>query len=235
MEHGGELLHPEPGVNQPVLLDLFCGAGGAAAGYAKAGFWVIGVDTVLQPRYPFHFIQDDALEFLERRERWIRCGITAIHASPPCQKHSALTKGTNKGREYGDFLAETRELLDMLGLPYVIENVAGAPMRKDLMLCGEMFGLRVLRHRYFEFGGGLVPPRIEHPEHRGRVVGCRHGEWFDGPYFAVYGDGGGKGTVKQWQDAMGIDWTDVRKEIAEAIPPAYTEFIGKKLMEELRG
>jgi DNA (cytosine-5)-methyltransferase 1 len=113
--------------------------------------------------------------------------------------------------------------------PWVIENVAGAPIRKDLTLCGEMFGLSVIRHRFFEIDGFAVT-ELSHPTHRGRVSGWRHGEWFDGPYVAVYGKGGGKGTVARWQDAMGIHWTSVRKELAEAIPPAYTGHIGHDLM-----
>jgi site-specific DNA-cytosine methylase len=218
---------------KPRLLDAYCCAGGAGKGYADAGFEVQGVDVDPQPNYPFTFIQADAVRFLRENAAWIRKHFAVVHASPPCQKHCALTKGTNKGRVYGDFLAETRELLEALGLPYVIENVAGAPLRKDLMLCGEMFGLGVIRHRFFEFGGGLTPPRIEHPKHRGRVAGMRHGVWYEGPYLAVYGQGGGKGTVKQWQQAMGIDWTDVRREIAEALPPSYTRFIGEHVMREL--
>lgn len=216
-----------------ILLDLYCCAGGAGKGYADAGFTVTGVDRDPQPNYPFCFTQDDVISYLKEKVKAIRLLVKVVHASPPCQDHCALTKGTNRGLVYDDYLAETRELLEWVGLPYVIENVAGAPIRKDLMLCGEMFDLRVLRHRYFEFGGGLTPPKIKHPKHRGRVAGMRHGVWYEGPYFAVYGDGGGKGTVKQWQDAMGIDWTSVRREIAEALPPAYTRFIGEHVMKEL--
>ena len=109
------------------------------------------------------------------------------------------------------------------GKPYVIENPAARP---DVVLCGEMFGLKVIRHRNFELGGWKAEAPT-HVAHRGRVAGMRHGEWFTGPYFAVYGNGGGKGTVTQWQDAMGIDWTDNRKSIAEAIPPAYTGYLGR--------
>jgi hypothetical protein len=115
----------------------------------------------------------------------------------------------------------------------MIENVAGAPLRKDLMLCGEMFGLRVIRHRFFEFSDVRLAPVAVHKAHRGRVSGMRHGEWFEGPYYAVYGEGGGKGSVAEWREAMGIDWTWNRKSIAEAIPPAYSELIGKHLMEVL--
>jgi DNA (cytosine-5)-methyltransferase 1 len=95
-----------------------------------------------------------------------------------------------------------------------------------------MFGLAVIRHRYFELGGWFMP-QPPHKPHRGRVAGMRHGEWFTGPYFAVYGEGGGKGSVPQWKQAMGIDWTDDRREIAEAIPPAYTEHIGAQLLAHL--
>jgi hypothetical protein len=108
----------------------------------------------------------------------------------------------------------------------------GAKIRKDVTLCGEMFGLEVLRHRHFELGGWSMkqPP---HVPHRGRVKGWRHGEYFDGPYFAVYGDGGGKGSVAEWQRAMGIDWTSDKVELAEAIPPAYTELIGREMLAAL--
>jgi DNA (cytosine-5)-methyltransferase 1 len=213
-------------MSRPKLLDLFCGAGGAGKGYQDSGFDITGVDIQPMPNYPGTFIQGDALTYLRAHGH----EYDAVHASPPCQASSALTKGTNKGRQYLNLIPETRWLLQKLDLPSVIENVQGSDLRRDLTLCGEMFGLRVLRHRYFEMHNWEVE-RIAHKPHRGRVAGWRHGEWFDGPYFAVYGEGGGKGTVAQWQDAMGMHWTDVRKEIAEAIPPAYTRFIGEQLMQ----
>jgi len=209
------------------VLDLFCCAGGAGMGYHRAGFDVVGVDINPQPNYPFEFHQGDALDFVA--EHWRE--FDAIHASPPCQASTALTKGTNAGREYPQLIPETRRLLHATGLPTVLENVQGSDLRRDLTLCGEMFDLRVLRHRYFEVNFPTIQPA--HKPHRGRVAGWRHGTFYDGPYFAVYGEGGGKGTVAQWQDAMGIDWTDNRKEIAEAIPPAYTEHIGGQLMAYL--
>lgn len=217
----------------PKLLDLYCCAGGAGAGYRRAGFDVTGVDISPQPRYPFTFHQADALEFLAAHGH----EYDAVHASPPCQTHSALTKG-NRARAgwadgHVDYIDRTRRLLEHIGRPYVIENVQGAPLRRDLTLCGEMFGLAVIRHRYFEFGGWFAPQPV-HVKHRGRVAGMRHGEWFTGPYFAVYGDGGGKGSVAQWQEAMGIDWTSDRRELAEAIPPAYTEYVGGYLLAALR-
>lgn len=213
-------------MSRPKLLDLFCGAGGAGAGYLRAGFTVHGVDNVRQPDYPGHmFIQADALDYLA--ENWR--DYDAIHASPPCQASTALTKGTNKGREYVQLIPETRRLMRATGLPTVIENVQGSDLRRDLVLCGEMFGLGVLRHRYFEVSG-FDAASPAHKPHRGRVRGWRHGVYHDGPYVAVYGEGGGKGSVAEWQQAMGIDWTEDRKAIAEAIPPAYTEHIGGQLL-----
>ena len=210
------------------LLDLFCGAGGAAMGYARAGFEVTGVDIAPQPNYPFTFVQGDALTYLAEHGH----EYDAIHGSPPCQASTALTKGTNKGRRYPNLIPATRELLATFDVPTVIENVQGSDLRRDLVLCGEMFGLSVIRHRYFELSE-FTADQPAHKPHRGRVAGYRHGSWHEGPYFAVYGEGGGKGSVSQWQAAMGIDWTDVRKEIAEAIPPAYTEHVGAALMAHL--
>lgn len=219
---------------KPLLLDLFCGAGGAGMGYYKAGFDVIGVDINPQPDYPFRFIQGDAIAFLRSLLNPLAVGVrfAAIHASPPCQASTALTKGTNKGREYPDLIPETRELLALTGLPTIIENVQGAAVRRDLTLCGEMFGLGVIRHRYFEVDKAKVDPP-KHVPHRGRVRGWRHGKYFDGPYVAVYGKGGGKASVAEAQEAMGIDWTNNLVSLNEAIPPAYTEYIGTRLLEYL--
>ena len=212
--------------SRPLLLDLFCGAGGAGMGYHRAGFEVVGVDINPQPNYPFEFIQADAVQYADNYAHHYR----VVHASPPCQFSSALTKGTNKGRKYPNLIPVTRDILR--GKISVIENVQGSELRRDLTLCGEMFGLGVIRHRYFECSVPLPAPL--HKPHRGRVRGWRHGQYFDGPYVAVYGDGGGKGSVAEWQQAMGIDWTDDRKAIAEAIPPAYTEYIGAQLLETIR-
>ena len=232
----------------PLLLDLYCCAGGAAKGYADAGFRVVGVDIEPQPDYPFPFHQGDALAVLQHlltRQQHVEFRIgggslflglrdfAAAHASPPCQASSALTKGTNQGREYVNLIPQTRELLAKTGIPTVIENVQGSDLRRDLTLCGEMFGLGVIRHRYFEIDG-FDAETPEHKPHRGRVRGWRHGTYYAGPYVAVYGEGGGKGSVPEWQEAMGIDWTDDRKSIAEAIPPAYTEHIGAQLMTHIQ-
>lgn len=216
---------PEQG-GRVKLLDLFCGAGGCSVGYHRAGFDVVSVDHKPHPDYPFEFHEADALDFLEAHGH----EFDVIHASPPCQASTALTKGTNKGRQYVQLIPETRDILRTTGLPSIIENVQGSDLRRDLTLCGEMFGLGVLRHRYFELS--FTARQSAHIPHRGRVRGWRHGTYYDGPYVAVYGDGGGKGSVAEWQQAMGIDWTDDRKAIAEAVPPAYTEHIGRQLLEQ---
>ena len=210
------------------LLDLFAGAGGAGKGYMDAGFDVTGIDIAPQPDYPGTFIQGDALAFLAAHGH----EYDAIHASPPCQASSALTKGTNKGKEYLNLIPATRALLALHDKPTVIENVQGSDLRRDLTLCGEMFGLGVIRHRYFEVSGfpHLEP---EHKKHRGRVRGWRHGTYYDGVYLAVHGEGGGKGTVAEWQEAMGMFHTNNRKSIAEAIPPQYARFVGGQIMQFL--
>ncbi|OEV31543.1 DNA methylase [Streptomyces nanshensis] len=194
-------------------------------GYHRAGFEVVGVDIAEQPNYPFTFVRADALEYVREHG----AAFDLIHASWPCQHHTALTKGTNKGRTYPDLIPAGREAMRSTGRPYVIENVPGSTVRRDVTLCGEMFALAVTRHRYFELEGFTIAPPA-HVPHRGRTKGWRHGRYYDGPYFAVYGEGGGKGSVPEWQSAMGIDWTDVRREIAEAIPPAYTHWIGERFL-----
>ncbi|MFC8641107.1 DNA methylase [[Kitasatospora] papulosa] len=225
--------------HRPLLLDLFCCAGGAATGYHRAGFDVIGVDIVDRPNYPFTFVRAEALEYLAAL---IASGeirrFTAVHTSPPCQAGCALTVGTNASQGWGgdhdDLVAPTRALLERTGLPYVIEQPNGrAEIRKDLSLCGEMFGLGVLRHRNFELGSWTIT-RPAHPKHRGYVRGYRHGVYRDGPYVAAYGSGGGKATVPEMQEAMGITWTSVREELTEAIPPAFSEHIGRALLTAIR-
>jgi hypothetical protein len=219
-------------MSAPWMLDAYCCSGGAAKGYQRAGFRVLGVDIDPQPNYcGDDFVQGDALKFIAEHGH----KFTARHASPPCQASSAMTKG-NRGRGWSDthvdLIPETRFLLEASSAPFVIENVQGSSVRRDLTLCGEMFGLEVIRHRYFEVHGFAATQPV-HVPHRGRVAGYRHGEWFDGPYFAVYGDGGGKGSVAQWQRAMGIDWVTDRHSLAEAIPPAYTQHIGEQLAAHL--
>jgi hypothetical protein len=210
------------------ILDLFCGAGGAAVGYYRAGFEVVGVDLAAQPNYPFAFRRGDALRYLAKHGH----EFDAVHASPPCQAYTALVTMHRQPRPM--LLEPVRELLEQIGVPYVIENVQRAPIRSDMRLCGEMFGLGVIRHRHFELGGWTGKAPV-HVPHRGRVQDWWHGHRVTGPYLAVYGDGGGRGTIEQWQQAIGVGWTRNRRELAEAIPPAYTQYIGEQLIAVLRG
>jgi len=229
------------------ILDLFCGAGGAGKGYQDAGFEIYGVDIEPQPDYPGAFHQGDAISVLStligggsvpfthkdgRVEHVTISDFAAVHASPPCQASCTLTKGTNSGNEYLNLIPATRALLALHNKPTVIENVQGSDLRRDLTLCGEMFGLGVIRHRYFETSGFAALP-TPHKPHRGRVAGWRHGVYYEGVYRAVYGDGGGKGTVAEWQDAMGMHHTSNRKSIAEAIPPAFARFVGGQIIQFL--
>lgn len=212
------------------LLDLFCCAGGAAMGYHRAGFEVTGVDVKPQPRYPFQFIQTDAM----RLDEGFLSGFHAIHASPPCQKHSDLAKRNGNADAWPCHIAEVRYLLDIIGRPYVIENVEGAPLLNPTMLCGTMFpGLRLIRHRLFETNWPLfVRPHGKHPltytmdkrkAHYGKLS-----EWSS----PVQVTGGGNCSKAAAADAMGIDWM-TKGELNEAIPPAYTRFIGEQLRTHL--
>jgi DNA (cytosine-5)-methyltransferase 1 len=211
----------------PLLLDLFSGAGGAAMGYFDAGFDVVGVDIAPQPNYPFWFAQGDALDFLADCD-FLR-QFDAVHASPPCQAHSDLQKQSK--RIYRDFIPEVRALLRATGLPYVIENVEGAPLVDPVTLCGTMFGeLRVIRHRLFETNWPLVaPPHGRHPlvfTHDKRKA--HHGKLDQDTAF-VQVTGGGNCSVANARAAMDIDWM-TKPELNEAIPPAYSKHVGRQLL-----
>ena len=228
---------------QPLVLDLFCCAGGAAKGYQRAGFRVIGVDIVPRPNYcGDEFIQADVLEFLKSDDgRAIAESADLIHRSDPCQAGSVLTIGTNAARNVVNKHTQYIPLVNPLmpfGVPYVIEQPVGnAPIRRDIRLCMDMFPIkppRVFRHRWFEVNGFAVD-QPTHGKHVGRVRGWRHGEYWRGDYVAAYGDGGGSASVAEMRHALGIDWTDVRKELTEAIPPAYTEYIGLQFLKNRKG
>jgi DNA (cytosine-5)-methyltransferase 1 len=246
----------------PRLLDLFSGAGGAAMGYHRAGFdEIVGVDNRPQPRYPFAFVQGDALDYLAAHGR----EFDAIHASPPCQAFTALKTMWNS-REHADLVEPTRGLLRATTLPWVIENVPGAPLaRGAAMLCGTMFNLgtndgraELRRHRYFELSHALTT-LIPECAHGGITVGVygdgngrdyrrdpvvigvygRHGRDRRRikPSVGVYGHAGGKSvrdgtqqfSTKERGEAMGIDWM-TSNELSQAIPPAYTQWIGARLL-----
>lgn len=220
--------------SKPRILDLFCCEGGAAYGYAQAGFAPIGVDIEPQPRYPFTFRQFDAIRFLEDIAEHGTMSFDAIHASPPCQAWSDLQK-QNK-RHYEDFVEPVRELLEAIGLPYVIENVEGAPLRNPVTLCGTMFPeLRVIRHRLFETNWPLQQPahqKAKHPlvfTHDKRKA---HYGQLDQNTAYVQVTGGGNCTVENARDAMGMPWA-TKRGLNEAIPPAYTRWVGSRLLEHI--
>lgn len=221
-------------MTRPLLLDLFCGAGGAAEGYRRAGFDVIGVDVVLQPRYPFSFHHFDALDYLDK---WGGDPFDAIHASPPCQSYlnlGAVNRKLGRSYEYPNLIAATRERLAATGLPYVIENVADAKpeLIDPVRICGTGLNLPLRRHRLFESNIAITG------------IACNHKAFSEPKYWTgwrpkgehrlstvvqVYGNAGGR---EHWPTAMGIDWMTA-KEMTEAIPPAYTEHIGTQLLAAL--
>lgn len=210
-----------------IVLDLFSGAGGAAMGYRRAGFALVGVDINPQPRYPFTFYQGDAFEV--GAELLKRYQFAAIHASPPCQAYSDLAFRT--GRNYPDLIEQTRRFCQESGLPYIIENVDKAPLVNATLLCGAMFpGLRVYRHRLFEANFRIMAP--EHPKHKALVYTKdkrknHYGRMDEGMFFQVTGGGNAPHAMKL--EAMGIDWPMNRKEVNEAVPPAYTQMIAAQI------
>jgi DNA (cytosine-5)-methyltransferase 1 len=220
---------------KPRLLDLFCKAGGAAAGYARAGFDVVGVDIKPQPRYPFEFIQADALTFP-------LVGFDAFHASPPCQRHSQAT-AAGAWKNHPDLIPATRDRLAATGLPYVIENVPRAPLVNPLVLCGTMFGLtatdddgtelHLKRHRLFESNVPLYARRwCDHPkgvQWAGSYGGARR----DKVEARTVRHGGYVPSARVQGELLGIDWMRER-ELYEAIPPAYTEWVGRQLLAAVR-
>lgn len=231
-------------MTRPRLLDLFCCQGGASRGYADAGFEVVGLDLDPQPRYPYGFRRGDALEvmnglldgavmeFREREGSLRRLSLDdfdAIHASPPCQ---AKTKAQKiQGRVHPRLIAPTRTLLKETGLPYIIENVVPDgdgvdpdPLIDPVMLCGAMFGIETYRHRLFETNWALDVP--DHPIHLARTtkMGRRP---IDGEFMHVVGNFSG---VDKGRRVMGMPWAS-RDGLREAIPPAYSEFIGRQLID----
>jgi DNA (cytosine-5)-methyltransferase 1 len=232
---------------RPRILDLFCGAGGAAMGYYRAGFDVVGVDIKPQPRYPFEFIQADALEVLTYEALpHDALDFDAIHASPPCQFGTSL-RSLHPGKSYANLIAPVRDLLSRTGLPFVIENVEGAAehLQSPLKLCGSAFGLHLRRHRYFECSGfdamspgcahGWQSRRFISPDQRLRnqtAVVPIHGEGkMLTSVIGVYGSLNYAGELELRKQAMGIDWM-TNAELTQAIPPAYTEHVGGYLMLE---
>lgn len=214
---------------RPLLLDLFCGAGGAAMGYHRAGFEVVGVDIKPQPYYPFEFVQHDALTVLEAIPFSLG-KFAAIHASPPCQAFTVYGNNREHVRQdHLDLIDPTRRLLERTGKPWVMENVPGAPLRAPITLCGTSFGIPVRRHRLFESSVPL------------KGLPCDHGRFADRVYpgssnrpngRTVANIGEYRVPLDEQRICMQVDWMPLA-ELSQAIPPAYTEHIGKQLLEHL--
>lgn len=209
------------------LLDLFCGAGGAGMGYHQAGFEVVGVDCKPQPRYPFEFHQADAFAYLEQHGH----EFDVIHASPPCQAYTV--QGRTQGKAHPQLIEPIRHALKGIGKPYVIENVIGAPLNNPIILCGSMFRLGVLRHRKFESSAAL--PTAPYHCHGIKEIRGYYGNTGREAFRAK--KPGNKdtlrGTVERAPIDMGIDWM-AWKELTQAIPPAYTKWIGEQLLKVMR-
>jgi DNA (cytosine-5)-methyltransferase 1 len=232
---------------KPRALDLFCGAGGVSMGLWRAGFDVVGIDIRRQPRYPFAFVQADALAPPFDLGRF-----DFVWASPPCQVHSVLNRlQKGQGRGYLDLIPQTRNLLERAGCALsCIENVPGAPLRVDLMLSGGEFDLDVIRRRHFELSGFrcfiLQRQQMRKVSDGGLASVAGRGA---NNAWNVRRDGGGARTWRElpeslkgrlrdrnnkagWCAAMGIDWM-TRGELSQAIPPAYAEFIGRAALRQL--
>lgn len=217
---------------RPILVDGCCCAGGATKGYQQAGFYVVGIDIDPQPNYcGDEFVQGDVVAFLEEcvaRGNRLLDGrsIAAYHVSPPCQKFSAMTAcRPGLADEYPDLVEPLRQILEASGLPYVMENVPRSPLRADLVLCGQMFGLDLYRHRIFESNVPLEQPA--HPKHV--IPASRAGHWVPGTIMSISGN---VAPVAEARRVMEIDWT-TRHELAESIPPRYSRFIGEQLLAHI--
>lgn len=205
-------------------------------GYHMAGFDVTGVDIENQPRYPFRFWRQDVMTITDKQINNIRKNFDAVGASPPCQEYS-VTKKRFGGKSYPKLIEPTRELLESIELPYIIENVPGAPLISPVQLCGSAFGLRVRRHRIFESNTELYGIKCDHDwqlRHRPyrKIQFGAASETTTGT-ISVFGRGDGSfiGDLRQvdiWRVAMGIDWM-ITDELSEAIPPVYTFYLGQQL------
>jgi len=192
-------------------------------GYHRAGFHVVGVDINPQPHYPFEFHQANALDYLS--DHWQEFDV--IHASPPCQRYSRITKISSK-REHPDLLQPTIDALDAIGKPYIVENVADAPMLNYFMLCGTMFGLKVFRHRLFVTEPMIFMSPMSCNHYDRSSNGGRNGDHHPESQFITVT--GSVSPISKAKKAMGIDWMN-RHELVQAIPPAYTEWIGKQMLQ----
>jgi DNA (cytosine-5)-methyltransferase 1 len=212
---------------KPKLLDLYCKAGGASMGYHLAGFEVVGIDNKKQKRYPFEFIQADALEVLQDIDYLKSFDVLA--GSPPCQTHSItqhLRNAQGKTTDKIDLIPQTREGFIKSGKPYIIENVPGSPLVNPVVVCGSSFNLKVRRHRLFESNLELTGSVCDHKT-QGRPVGI-YGSMRD----EIPNGGRTAKSIEQAREAMGIDWM-IWGELVEAIPPIYTKYLGEQIISQL--
>ena len=213
---------------KPKLLDLYCGGGGAGRGYELAGFDVTGVDNVPQPKHRGKVILSDAIEYVLRHGH----EYDFIHASPPCQAYSLASMQHRKsGRVYPDLIAKTREALQKTGKPYCIENVPGAPLLNPITLCGSMFQsatggiLRTYRHRLFESNLPLTAPPCFHNYPQAKMGRrAKPGEFIQ--FVGHYTD------AEIVREMLGLEWLS-KNEIAQCVPPQYTEFLGRQVLSYL--
>jgi DNA (cytosine-5)-methyltransferase 1 len=213
---------------KPKLLDLFCGVGGASVGYDMAGFEVHGVDLKHGKRYPYKYTRADVLDVLKDEEFISQFDV--IHASPPCQTHSItkhLRNAQGKSTSKVDLIPQTREDLIASGKPYIIENVMGSPLIDPIMLCGSAFGLKVRRHRIFESNLPLIGTKCDHKA-QGRPIGI-YGSLRD----EIPKGGKTAESIEEARAAMEMPWA-IWTELVEAIPPAYTKYLGEQIRHAVR-